>query len=73
LHDAAGESVPVRGSAGLGTVHAVLPGTLEPDRVEGILDSVRQVLLARSGEAVIVSAPVEIAREVEMAGRRSLF
>jgi hypothetical protein len=31
------------------------------------------VLLARSGEAVIVSAPVEIAREVEMAGRRSLF
>jgi glycolate oxidase FAD binding subunit len=73
LRDAAGASVPVRGSAGLGTVHAVLPGTLEPDRVEGILDSVRQVLLARSGEAVIVSAPVEIAREVEMAGRRSLF
>jgi len=73
LRDATGMSVPVRGSAGLGTVHAVLPGTLEPERVEGILDSVRQVLLARSGEAVIVSAPVEIARDVEMAGRRQLF
>jgi glycolate oxidase FAD binding subunit len=73
LRDATGMSVPVRGSAGLGTVHAVLPGTLEPERVEGILDSVRQVLFARSGEAVIVSAPVEIAREVEMAGRRELF
>ncbi|HET6531353.1 MAG TPA: FAD-binding oxidoreductase [Actinoplanes sp.] len=73
LRDATGNAVPVRGSAGLGTVHAVLPGEFGPDRVAEILDSVRQVLLARSGEAVIVSAPPEISRYVEMAGRRQLF
>jgi glycolate oxidase FAD binding subunit len=73
LRDATGSAVPVRGSAGLGTVHAVLPGSFAPDRVEEILESVRHVLLARSGEAVIVAAPPEISRYVEMAGRRELF
>jgi glycolate oxidase FAD binding subunit len=73
LRDATGSAVPVRGSAGLGTVHAVLPGSFGPDRVEEILESVRHVLLARSGEAVIVAAPPEISRYVEMAGRRELF
>ena len=73
LSDAAGRQVPIRGSAGIGTVHAVLPGTLPPERVEAILDTVRNVLLARSGRAVIVAAPPEIARYVDMAGRRDLF
>jgi glycolate oxidase FAD binding subunit len=73
LHDALGAAVPVRGSAGVGTVHAVLPGTLPPDRIESILDGVRSVLMARSGRAVIIAAPPEVAREIDMAGRRDLF
>jgi glycolate oxidase FAD binding subunit len=73
LGDAAGAPVPVRGSAGLGTVHAVLPGSTAPDRVERILDGVRHVLMARNGRAVVVSAPIYLARQIEMAARRDLF
>jgi glycolate oxidase FAD binding subunit len=73
LSDAAGRPVPVRGSAGIGSVHAVLPGSLAPERVEAILDSLRNVLMARGGRAAIVSAPPEIARHVDMAGRGELF
>lgn len=73
LSDAAGRQVPVRGSAGIGNVHAVLSGSLTPDRVEAILDSVRHVLMARGGHAVIIAAPPDIARHVDMASRRELF
>jgi glycolate oxidase FAD binding subunit len=73
LRDAAGMPVPVRGSAGIGTVHAVLPGTLPAQRVAGILDAVRGVLLARRGRCVVITAPPPISTEVAMAGRRDLF
>lgn len=73
LRDALGVSAPIRGSAGVGTVHAVLPGDLPPDRIEAILESVRHVLMARSGRAVIIAAPPDIARTVDMAGRSDLF
>jgi glycolate oxidase FAD binding subunit len=73
LRDVTGTAVPVRGSAGLGTVHAVLPGTLPPERVEGILDAVRGVLLARGGRCVVIAAPPPISTVVAMAGRRDLF
>jgi len=73
LRDVAGIPVPVRGSAGIGTVHAVLPGTLAPERVEGILDAVRGVLLARGGRCVVIAAPPAISTVVAMAGRRDLF
>ena len=73
LADAAGGPVPVRGSAGLGSVHAVLPGTLPPDRLDGIVDTLRHVLMARNGRAVIVSAPPALAAQVEMAHRPDLF
>lgn len=73
LSDAVGRPVPFRGSAGVGTVHAVLPGTLHPERVEAILDSLRSVLMARAGRAVIVAAPPEIARQVDMASRHDFF
>lgn len=72
LRDALGAAVPIRGSAGVGTVHAVLPGTLAPERIEAILGSVRHVLMARSGRAVVIAAPPDIARNVDMAGRRDL-
>ncbi|MFF5080766.1 FAD-binding oxidoreductase [Actinoplanes sp. NPDC000266] len=73
LGDAAGAPVPVRGSAGLGRVHAVLPGSLPPDRLRGIVDSVRHVLLARDGRAVVIAAPPSLAAEIEMADRHDLF
>ena len=73
LRDAAGMSVPMRGSAGWGSLHAVLPGTLTAERVEGILDAVRGVLLARGGRCVVIAAPPAIAAGVDMAGRRDLF
>jgi glycolate dehydrogenase FAD-binding subunit len=71
--DAVGAPVPIRGSAGLGSVHAVLPGTLPADRLESVLDVLRHVLMARHGRVVVVSAPAELARRVDMAGRRELF
>ena len=73
LSDANGGPVPIRGSAGAGTVHAVLPGTLPPDRLRGILETVRQILLARDGRVVAVAAPPEIARVVGMATRSDFF
>jgi glycolate oxidase FAD binding subunit len=73
LSDAVGRPVPFRGSAGVGTVHAVLPGTLHPERVEAIVDSLRNVLMARAGRAVIVAAPPEVARQVDMASRQDFF
>ncbi|MFU8872234.1 FAD-binding oxidoreductase [Micromonospora sp. SL4-19] len=68
LRDAAGTSVPVRGSAGIGTVHAALPGSLAPDRVASILAAVRGVLLARRGRCVVVSAPAPVRRAVDLWG-----
>lgn len=73
LADAAGGPVPVRGSAGLGSVHAVLPGTLPADRVQRIVEAVRHVLMARNGRAVVIAAPVALARQLEMAARHDLF
>ena len=73
LADAAGGKVPVRGSAGLGSVHAVLPGTLAPDRLEQIMETLRHVLMARDGRAVVISAPPELARRIDMAARHDLF
>lgn len=73
LRDVAGGAVPVRGSAGLGTVHAVLSGQLAPQRVEQILEAVRGVLLGRGGRCVIVAAPVPISTVVDMAARADLI
>ena len=73
LYDATRGPVPVRGSAGIGAVHAVLPGAMAPDQVEAVLDTVRSVLMARRGRAVIIAAPPAIARAVDMADRRDLF
>jgi glycolate oxidase FAD binding subunit len=73
LGDAAGAPVPVRGSAGLGTVHAVLAGDLAADRLENVLETLRHVFLARNGRAVVVTAPPAVAATLEMASRPDLF
>ncbi|MFR9777767.1 FAD-binding oxidoreductase [Micromonospora sp. MS34] len=68
LRDAAGAPVPVRGSAGVGVVHAALPGSLPPERVAQILAAVRGVLVARQGRCVVVSAPGAVRRAVDLWG-----
>ncbi|GAB3965312.1 FAD-binding oxidoreductase [Plantactinospora veratri] len=68
LRDAAGAPVPVRGSAGLGVVHAALPSDASPERVGAILDGVRAVLRARSGRCVVVAAPPRIREAVDLWG-----
>ncbi|MEU8314907.1 MULTISPECIES: FAD-binding oxidoreductase [unclassified Micromonospora] len=68
LRDATGAPVPVRGSAGSGTVHAALSGALPPDRVASILTAVRSVLIARRGRCVVVAAPAAVRRGVDLWG-----
>ncbi|MEV4753545.1 FAD-binding oxidoreductase [Micromonospora sp. NPDC049559] len=68
LRDAVGEPVPIRGSAGLGTVHAVLPGKTSPHRVGAILAAVRNVLLARRGRCVVIAAPPAVRGSVDLWG-----
>jgi glycolate oxidase FAD binding subunit len=68
LRDAAGIPVPVRGSAGIGVVHAALPGTLPADRAETIVDSVRTTLLARGGSCVVLTAPDPLREELDLWG-----
>ncbi|WBB65506.1 FAD-binding oxidoreductase [Micromonospora sp. WMMD812] len=69
LRDAAGTPVPIRGSAGLGVVHAALPGSLPADRVTSILSAVRGVLLARKGRCVVLAAPPPVRRTVDLWGQ----
>lgn len=68
LRDAAGAPIPVRGSAGLGVVHAALPATTPPGRVAAILDGVRAVLRARAGRCVVVAAPQAVREAVDLWG-----
>ncbi len=73
LSDVTGLAVPLRGSTERGALHAVLPGTMTAGRVEGILDAVRGVLLARGGRCVAITAPPEISGVIDMAQARDLF
>jgi glycolate oxidase FAD binding subunit len=66
LRDAAGVAVPVRGSGGLGVVHAGLPGSLPPGRIAEIIEAVRGVLLRRRGRCVVLAAPAHVRAEVQL-------
>ncbi|MEU7574987.1 FAD-binding oxidoreductase [Micromonospora sp. NPDC049240] len=68
LRDAAGTPMPVRGSAGIGSAYATLPGSLAPERVASILSAVRSVLIARQGRCVVVAAPAPVRRSVDLWG-----
>ncbi|MEV1288227.1 FAD-binding oxidoreductase [Micromonospora sp. NPDC049679] len=68
LRDAAGVAVPVRGSVGVGVIHAALPGTLPPGRIDAILAAVRGVLLARGGTCVVMAAPAPVRDAVDLWG-----
>jgi glycolate oxidase FAD binding subunit len=69
LSDVAGTPVPVRGAAGIGVVHAALPGDLPVARVAGILDAVRMVLFARGGSCEVLTAPEPLRGELDLWGR----
>jgi glycolate oxidase FAD binding subunit len=58
--------VPVRGSGGLGVVHAGLPGSLPPGRIAEIIEAVRGVLLRRRGRCVVLAAPAHVRAEVQL-------
>jgi glycolate oxidase FAD binding subunit len=62
LREAAGVPVPVRGSAGIGVLHAALPGDLPVPRLGEILATVRAGLAARDGWCVALYAPPGPAR-----------
>jgi len=69
LADAAGAPIPVRGSLGAGPAWASLPGDMPTRRLTGVLDALREVLLARGGSAVVQAAPMHL-REVMAPYRR---
>ena len=73
LRDAVGSAVALRGSAGAGFVHAVLPRALSARRVRDVVVSLKQVLLARRGQVAVLTAPPELAAELEMARPGDLF
>jgi glycolate oxidase FAD binding subunit len=73
LRDAVGSAVSVRGSVGAGVVHAVLPRGLSAARISDIVAGLEQVLLARRGQAVILTAPPDLAERIPMARPESLF
>lgn len=68
LRDAAGTTVPVRGSAGVGVVYAALPGDTAPERVAAVLEAVRGVLMARAGSCIVLTAPAEVRAAVDVWG-----
>ncbi|BAL85397.1 hypothetical protein AMIS_1770 [Actinoplanes missouriensis 431] len=73
LRDAAGGAVAIRGSAGVGAVHAVLPGELGVTRVREIVTALEQVLIARRGRLAVVAAAPEMAVQLPMTETRELF
>ena len=71
LRDAVGAPVAVRGSAGLGSVQAALPGDLPPGRAAAILAALRGVLLARRGRCEVLVAPPRLWQVTDVRGPRS--
>jgi glycolate oxidase FAD binding subunit len=69
LSDAAGMPLPVRGSLGGGPGWAALPRDLPHQRLVTILDTVREILFARGGSAVVQAVPSDL-REVLTPYRR---
>ncbi|WP_430791057.1 FAD-binding oxidoreductase [Actinoplanes sp. G11-F43] len=73
LRDAVGAGVAIRGSAGAGVVHAVLPGGLTAARVGDIVVGLKQVLMARRGQVVVLTAPPELVSAIDLARPTDLF
>ncbi len=68
LRDAAGRSLPIRGSAGAGCLHAALPASTPVERLGGILEATRHALLGRGGSLVVLRAPLPHRAELDLVG-----
>ncbi len=68
LRDAAGRTLPIRGSAGSGCVYAALPGSLSVARVAGILQATRDTLFARGGTLEVLRAPYRHREALDLRG-----
>ncbi|MBV1852016.1 FAD-binding oxidoreductase [Catellatospora tritici] len=60
LADAVGMPVPVRGSIGFGHAWAAIPADLPVNQLTVVLETLREVLLARGGSAVVQAAPAHL-------------
>ncbi|WP_212834241.1 FAD-binding oxidoreductase [Catellatospora sp. TT07R-123] len=60
LADAVGMPVPVRGSIGFGHAWAAIPADLPTGQLTMVLETLREVLLARGGSAVVQAAPAHL-------------
>ncbi|WP_200214660.1 FAD-binding oxidoreductase [Micromonospora coerulea] len=58
----------LRGSAGVGVLHAGVPGTADPDRVAGLVDELRTATAAVAGHAVVLTAPAAVRDRVDLWG-----
>jgi glycolate oxidase FAD binding subunit len=68
LRDAAGVPFRVRGSAGVGVVHAVLPATVPEERLAAALAAVRSALAVRGGNCVVLCAPSPLREALDLWG-----
>jgi glycolate oxidase FAD binding subunit len=68
LREAAGAPVPVRGAAGLGVLHAALPGDLPVPRLAEVLATVRGGLAGTDGWCVVLCAPQPARGELDLWG-----
>jgi glycolate oxidase FAD binding subunit len=63
-----GLALGVRGSAGAGVLHATLPADATPAAVAAVLARVRATCTRHGGSVVVVDAPAEIKRSVDLWG-----
>lgn len=64
LRDAVGSAIALRGSLGMGVLHASLPARLSPELIRGVLHVAESALIAREGRAIVLSAPSWLSAEV---------
>jgi glycolate oxidase FAD binding subunit len=58
----------VRGSAGVGVLHAALPGDADPAAVAAAVDTVRGASAGWSGDVVVLAAPAAVKAALDMWG-----
>jgi glycolate dehydrogenase FAD-binding subunit len=68
LASARGVGADLRGSAGTGVVYAALPGDLPTDRLAAAVETLRSACARHGGHAVVVDAPAEVKRAVDVWG-----
>ncbi|WP_319460713.1 FAD-binding oxidoreductase [Micromonospora sp. RTP1Z1] len=66
--DRHGLPLALRGSAGVGVLHAGLPGTADPERVAGLVDALRMATAAVAGHAVVLTAPPAVRDRIDLWG-----